>query len=91
MHYFEDDSTGRNPKKYSAKFNGLGLRWMVALSTANAEIVAIHGPELAGMKNDLQMFRESIKSKLDPGEKVLADRGYRGEACICTAYNVIEY
>ena len=86
VHYFED-STGRNPKKYSAKFNGPGLRWMVALSTANAEIVAIHGPELAGMKNDLQMFRESIKSQLDPGEKVLADRGYRGKACICTAYD----
>jgi len=60
---------------------------MVALSTADAEIVAIHGPELAGMKNNLQMFRESIKGKLDPGEKVLVDLGYRGEACICTAHD----
>ena len=32
--------------------------------------------------NDLSIFRDGLLAKLEPREKVVADKGYRGEKCV---------
>jgi hypothetical protein len=67
-------------KFYSHKFKGSGLRYEVALSILGGDIVWIHGPFPAGAWNDITIFRDSLMSHLEDGERVEADDGYIGEA-----------
>ncbi len=66
-----------SPKWYSHKFKGAGLRYEVALCIQTGWIVWVHGPFPCGRFSDLRIARESIIHKLRPGEKILADGGYR--------------
>ena len=68
-------------KWYSHKFNGPGLRYEIAVSIQAGEISWINGPYPCGEYSDLKIFRSELIHALDPGEKVVADKGYRGEAC----------
>jgi hypothetical protein len=56
-----------------------GVRWEVALCLRTGEIVWIHGPFPCGRWPDIEIFRHSMLSHLDEGEKVEADDGYIGE------------
>jgi hypothetical protein len=56
------------------------LRYEVAISIIHGELVWVNGPYEPGMWNDLMIFRNSLLSELDEGERVEADDGYRGEA-----------
>jgi len=51
----------------------------VGVCIKTGDIVWYFGPLPAGM-NDLQVFKIKLKLALGPGEKVVADRGYRGDA-----------
>ena len=64
---------------YSYKLNHSGLRYEVGVCIQTGHIVWSNGPFKPGLFNDISMFRDSLVLMLEPGEKVEADRGYRGE------------
>lgn len=71
-----------NPKWYSHKFRGPGVRYEVAICMGPETLVSIHGPFPCGSHSDLRMFRLGLKAALACGEKVIADGGYRDEKCV---------
>jgi len=82
FYYFEDYS-GFNRAKYSHKYDGPGIRWLLTLSTATGLILNLSGPYLPGIFPDLSIYRSRIKPFLLDGEFVLNDLGFRGdETCI---------
>ena len=64
---------------YSHKFKGPGVRYEVGLCIQTGKIIWIHGPFPCGRWPDLKIFRSAMKHQLSVGEKVVADKGYRGE------------
>ena len=65
---------------YSFKFKKSGLWYEVGICIKTGWIVWINGPYEPGIYNDLQFFRNLLKSFLGKGERVEADDGYIGEA-----------
>jgi hypothetical protein len=65
---------------FSFKFQGSGLRYEIGISILGGDILWLDGPYEAGTWNDINIFRDSLMSNLDPGEWVEADDGYVGEA-----------
>lgn len=68
-------------KRYrSHKFDAPALRYEVGIAIQSGDIVWINGPFPAGRYNDIVIFRDKLKDKLEfCKEKVEADDGYRGE------------
>jgi hypothetical protein len=64
---------------FSHKNQKPALSYEVALCIHTGWIVWINGP-FPGATHDITMFRNSLLSHLDPGERVEADDGYIGEA-----------
>ncbi len=67
-------------KFYSFKFKKSALRYEVALCILTGDICWISGPYAPGIWNDLDIFRSSLATFLEPFERVEADDGYVGEA-----------
>ena len=65
-------------KWFSHKFKGPGLRYEVALNIQTGDIVWSHGPFPPGAHMDLAIFLQGLAHKLEPGERVEADKGYGG-------------
>ena len=65
-------------KWFSHKFRGPAVRYEVALNIQTGDIVWSHGPFQPGEHTDLAIFLQGLAHKLKPGERVEADRGYRG-------------
>jgi DDE superfamily endonuclease len=63
------------------------LRYEVALCIRTGDIVWVSGPFPAGQWPDLKIFRLELKHYLGPGERVEADKGYRGEYPLCVKTN----
>ena len=74
-------------KWYSHKFSGPGVRYELGVSIHTGDIVSLHGPFLCGSYPDITVFRLGLKRMLGPGEKVVADCGYRGDTKTCTPLN----
>ena len=74
----------KNKKWYSHKFKSAGLRYEIATCNKTGDIVWLNGPYPCGSCPDLKIFRLGLKDLLGPGEKVIADRGYRGDTRIST-------
>lgn len=72
---------------YSHKFGGPGLRYELGVAVNTGDIVWFNGPFPAGSFPDLKIFRIKLRLQLSPGEKVIADRGYRGDTKVCTPDN----
>lgn len=72
---------------YSQKFNGPGLRYEIACSLYNGDIVWINGPYAPRHSPDISIFRYKLKKMLLPGEQVVCDKGYRGDRACCTPYD----
>jgi hypothetical protein len=69
-----------DPRYYSYKFKGPGLRYLVAMSIRSSDIVFVSGPYLPGMHNDLQALRQSgLLEMLKRREKLEADDGFKAE------------
>jgi hypothetical protein len=71
-----------NSSYYSKKFVGPALRYEVAVRILSSDIVWVAGPYLpgtGGWNNNLSIFREGLRGMLEPGERVEADDGYRGD------------
>jgi DDE superfamily endonuclease len=66
-----------NPKYYTKKFNGPGLRYEIAICINTGWIVWYNGPFPCGGCPDIEIARVGICHYLLPGEKILADKGYR--------------
>ena len=66
-------------KWYSHKLHRAGLRYEIALSIVDGDIIWANGPYPAGRWSDIKIFRHRLKHFLRNGERVEADRGYRGE------------
>jgi hypothetical protein len=66
-----------NPGWYSHKFKGPGLRYELGVAIATGWIVWINGPFPCGSWPDLKIARHGIQLYMDPGEKYIADGGYR--------------
>ena len=65
-------------KWFSHKFRGPGLRYEVAINIQTGNIIWSHGPFPPGADTDLAIFLQGLALKLEPGERVEADKGYRG-------------
>ena len=63
-------------KYASHKFLSAGFRYEIALSVRTGKCVWISGPHKAG-KHDMTVFREGLKQMIQPGDVVIADRGYQ--------------
>ena len=50
------------------------------------DICWINGPFPPGLMPDITIFRLNLKQLLMPGEKVIADKGYRGDTKTCTPF-----
>jgi hypothetical protein len=64
---------------FNFKFRGFGLHYKIGISIMGSDIVWLNGPYESGTWNDIKIFRDSLMSNLDPGERVEADDGYVGE------------
>jgi hypothetical protein len=63
--------------KYKGKS---ALRYEVGLDILEGNLIWIQGPYPAGKYNDITIFRDSLLHHLEPCERVVADKGYVGEA-----------
>ena len=75
---------GVNSKWFTHKFKSAGFRYEVGTNIKIGNICWFNGPFPCVMMNDLRIFRLKLKTLLRPEEKVLADRGYRGDSKILT-------
>jgi hypothetical protein len=57
-----------------------GLQYEIGICIKTGSLVWINGPFACGKWNDIQIFRSSLLSHLEDGERVEADDGYVGEA-----------
>lgn len=70
------EPTEFDPKWYSHKFNGPGLRYEIGLCIRTGDIVWAHGGLPCGEWPDLRLARHAIIHALLPAETIIADRGY---------------
>jgi len=71
---------------FSQKFTGAGVRYGVVMCIQTGEIVWFNGPFPCGLMTDIRIFRLKLKGLLLPGEKVMADKGYKGDPKTCTPF-----
>ena len=65
---------------FSHKFKGPAYRYEIALAIQSDRICWTNGPYRAGAWPDMKIFRRGgLMKKLPQGERVEADKGYRGE------------
>ena len=78
--YLIEEPQPFNKQFFSVKFNHAALRYEIAVALYSSNIVWANGPHLPGVKNDLIIYRESLKHVLIANnEMAFADSGYRGE------------
>lgn len=66
-----------DPKWYSHKFHGPGVRYKVAVSIQKGWIVWINGPYPCGSYPDIRIAREALVFELQDWEFYIADGGYQ--------------
>lgn len=71
---------------HSEKHNGPGVKYELTVSIKTGDIAACCGP-FRGGEHDISIFRHRLKKMLLPMEKVIADRGYRGDQKVVTPYD----
>jgi hypothetical protein len=68
-----------NPKWYSKKFNGPGLRYEVGICIRTGWICWLNGPFPCGHWPDIWISRDYLVYLLDRDERLLSDGGYPGQ------------
>ena len=68
---------GFSPRWYCHKTKGPGIRYEIGISLQRGDIVWVNGPYPCGTYPDLKIARGVIIHQLLPGEKIVADSGYR--------------
>ena len=59
---------------------GPSLRYEIATSILSSDFVHVSGPWMPGDWNDILIFRQGLVHKLGPNERVVSDKGLRGDA-----------
>ena len=54
------------------------IRYELGVDIIAGNLVWIQGPYPAGKYNDITIFNQCLRHFLEPGERVEADKGYRG-------------
>lgn len=62
---------------FSHKFRGPGIRYEIGLCIASGRIVWTNGAVPCGAWPDLKLAKEGFTEMLLPGERAIADKGYR--------------
>ena len=70
------EPTEFDPKWWSHKFNGPGLRYEIRICIRTGDIVWAHGGMPCGEWPDLRIARNAIIGAIGPREMIIADRGY---------------
>lgn len=70
-----------SPSWMSHKFKSAGLRYEVSISL-DGHIVWCNGPYPAGIRNDLQIYRDTLRQKLSHREVIVGDSAYLDPACV---------
>jgi hypothetical protein len=83
---YRPNSKKYNTNWYTYKFNSAGVSYEMAVCIKTGDIVWINGPFPAATP-DISIFRFRLRDILAPGEKVIADRGYRGDSKVVTPYD----
>jgi hypothetical protein len=71
------EPTEFDPKWFSHKFSGPGVRYEIEICIATGNIVWAHGGYPCGEWPDLRLARDAFIDHLEIDEKALADKGYR--------------
>lgn len=71
------EPTPFNPKWYSHKFRGPGLRYEIAINIRTGYMVWANGGYPCGEFPDLKLAHESYLLSINPGELTIADKGYK--------------
>ena len=61
------------------KFKKPGVQYEIGISILGGDICWVEGPLPCGAYPDVKVFRCGLKGWLEEGERVEADKGYRGE------------
>jgi len=77
---------GFDKRWYSHKFNGPAVKYELAVAIHTGDIVAFCGPFM-GAEPDQKIFRYRLKDLLLPSEKVIGDKGYRGDSSAVTPFD----
>ena len=73
------EPTPFNPRWYSHKFKGPGVRYEIGLNIQTGDIVWANGPFACGAYLDKKIAKEEgLEDCLEDGEWYIADAGYRG-------------
>jgi hypothetical protein len=72
-----NEPTPFSSRWYSHKFKGAGVRYEIGIAIQSGYIVWKNGPYPCGTYPDLTIARHKLVHELLPGEKYIADRGYR--------------
>lgn len=67
-----------NPKWYSHKCKGAGVRYELGVNIQTGDVVWVNGPFACGKNNDPSIFNGGLGKLLDDGEMVEADGIYYG-------------
>lgn len=76
------EQTPFDPKWYSHKLNGPGVRYEVGLCLRTGDIVWINGGVPCGEYPDLKLARDLYLMMIGDGERTVADDGYRSHRFI---------
>ncbi len=76
---FQVPFAGRKFHSHKYKF-GSAVRYEVAICILTGDLVWVNGPYEPGIWNDIAIFRNSLLSMLEDGERAEGDDGYRGAA-----------
>lgn len=71
-----------DPKWYSHKFHGPGVRYEIGISINTADIVWLSGPYPCGSYPDISIFNQGMVKGLFQNERVVADNGYKSKRCL---------
>jgi hypothetical protein len=64
-----------------------GVNYEIGLSICEPKLLWVYGPTPPGLRNDIEVFRESLKHRIPEGKRVIGDKGYRGEPEIISTEN----
>lgn len=76
------EPTPFDPKWYSHKFKGPGLRYEIGLSILTGSLIWVNGPYESGSYPDLKIFKRKMAKCVKRDEFVVGDNGYNHAKCL---------
>ena len=70
-----DEPSPWNPKWYLEKFNGPGLKYLVAIAIYSDNICFAEGPQCAGSGDENTFYKETLLPSIPENEPVEVDSG----------------